>query len=107
MGAYSTKSPLVYAAAITEDTELLCATTASRMLLVNTAMVTPKAARDTQGLQVLTMNTKRAVRLLWVRPYIEGMVENPHRLRTKALPAAGALVKDGVEQGEQLTLGES
>jgi len=32
------------------------------------------------------------------------MVENPHRLRTKSLPAAGALVKTGVELGEQLTL---
>ena len=104
MGAYSTKSPLVYLAAIPEDTELLCATTASRMLLVNTAMVASKAARDTQGVQALTMNAKRLVRLLWVRPYAEGMVENPHRLRTKSLPAAGALVKDGVEQGEQLQL---
>ena len=104
MGAYSTKSPLVFLAAIPEDTELLCATTASRMLLVNTAMVASKAARDTQGVQALTMNAKRLVRLLWVRPYAEGMVENPHRLRTKSLPAAGALVKDGVEQGEQLQL---
>ena len=72
------------------------------MLIVNTAMVAPKAARDTQGVQALSM--KSTVRLLWVRPYQEGQVENPHRLRTKALPAAGALVKTGVELGEQLTL---
>ncbi len=105
IGAYSIKSPLVYIEAIPDDAEYLCATTASRMLIVNTAMVAPKAARDTQGVQALSM--KSTVRLLWVRPYQEGQVENPHRLRTKALPAAGALVKDGVEQGEQLTLGES
>ena len=102
IGAYSQKSPLVYIAAVPDDTELLCATTASRMLIVNTAMVAPKAARDTQGIQALTM--KSAARLLWVRPYEEGQVENPHRLRTKALPAAGALVKTGVDLGEQLTL---
>ncbi len=102
IGAYSQKSPLVYIAAIPDDTELLCATTASRMLIVNTAMVAPKAARDTQGIQALTM--KSTARLLWVRPYEEGQVENPHRLRTKALPAAGALVKTGVDLGEQLTL---
>ena len=76
------------------------------MLIVNTAMVAAKAARDTQGVQALTMNAKKAVRLLWVQPYQEGMVENPHRLRTKSLPAAGALVKTGVEQGGQLTLGD-
>ena len=104
IGAYSIKSPLVYIEAIPDDAEYLCATTASRMLIVNTAMVAPKAARDTQGVQALSM--KSTVRLLWVRPYQEGQVENPHRLRTKALPAAGALVKDGVEQGEQLTLGD-
>ncbi len=102
IGAYSVKSPLVYIEAISDDAEYLCATTASRMLIVNTAMVAPKAARDTQGVQALSM--KSTVRLLWVRPYQEGQVENPHRLRTKALPAAGALVKTGVELGEQLTL---
>ena len=106
LGAYCQKSPLVYIAAIQEDGEYLCATTASLMLIVNTAMVAAKAARDTQGVQALTMNAKKAVRLLWVQPYQEGMVENPHRLRTKSLPAAGALVKTGVEQGEQLTLGD-
>ena len=72
------------------------------MLIVNTAMVAPKAARDTQGVQALTM--KKAVRLAWVKPYREGMVENPHRLRTKNLPAAGALVRE-TDLGEQLTLG--
>ena len=102
IGAYSIKSPLVYIEAIPDDAEYLCATTASRMLIVNTVMVAPKAARDTQGVQALSM--KSTVRLLWVRPYQEGQVENPHRLRTKALPAAGALVKTGVELGEQLTL---
>ena len=102
IGAYSIKSPLVYIEAIPDDAEYLCATTASRMLIVNTAMVAPKATRDTQGVQALSM--KSTVRLLWVRPYQEGQVENPHRLRTKALPAAGALVKTGVELGEQLTL---
>ena len=87
MGAYSTKSPLVYAAAITEDTELLCATTASRMLIVNTAMVAPKAARDTQGVQAPSM--KSTVRLLWVRPYQEGQVENPTACAPRPSPPPG------------------
>ena len=105
IGAYSERSPLVYIAAVPEDTELLCAATTSRMLIVNTAMIAAKAARDTQGVQAMTMSAKKSARLLWVKPYKEGMVENPHRLRTKSLPAVGALVKTGVELGEQLTLG--
>ncbi len=101
LGAYSVKSPLVFLTALGEDGEFLCATSASRMLIVNTAMVAPKAARDTQGVQALTM--KPSVRLAWVKPYREGMVENPHRLKTKNLPAAGALVRE-TDLGEQLTL---
>ena len=101
LGAYSMKSHLVFLTALGEDGEFLCATSASRMLIVNTAMVAPKAARDTQGVQALTM--KPSVRLAWVKPYREGMVENPHRLKTKNLPAAGALVRE-TDLGEQLTL---
>ena len=101
LGAYSVKSPLVFLTALGEDGEFLCATSASRMLIVNTAMVAPKAARDTQGVQALTM--KPSVRLAWVKPYRGGMVENPHRLKTKNLPAAGALVRE-TDLGEQLTL---
>ncbi len=101
LGAFNTKSPLVFLTAIQEDGEFLCATSASRMLIVNTAMVAPKATRDVQGIQALTM--KKSVRLAWVKPYHEGMVENPHRLKTKNLPAAGALVRE-TDLGEQLTL---
>ena len=39
-----------------------------------------------------------------VRPFEEGMVANPHRFRTKTLPAAGALPR-AEDAGEQLTLG--
>ena len=101
MGAYYAKSPLVYINCLREDAEVLFATSASRMLIVNTAMVGAKATRDTMGVQALTM--KKGVRLVSGRPWTDGLVENDHRLRTKNLPAVGALVKD-TEIGEQLTL---
>ncbi|MEG0854594.1 MAG: DNA topoisomerase (ATP-hydrolyzing) subunit A [Angelakisella sp.] len=100
-GAYSMKSPLVFAELITDEKEYLLATSAQRMLIVNTAMVAQKTTRDTQGVQAMTM--KKGVRVVAVTEYTEGCVENPHRLRTKNLPATGAIVRD-TQTGEQLTL---
>lgn len=99
--AYNIKSPLVFAELVTEEKEYLFASSAQRMLIVSTAMITPKTTRDTQGVQVLTM--KKGVRVVSVKDYTDGAVENPHRLRTKNLPATGAIVRD-TETGEQLTL---
>ena len=101
-GAFSTKSPLVYLAYLPQDTELLLRSSASRMLIVNTAMIQPKAARDTQGVQVMTLS-KKGARVVEAKPYRPGMVENDHRLRTKNLPATGGIVRD-LEVGEQLKL---
>ena len=101
-GAFSTKSPLVYAAYLPQDTELLLRSSASRMLIFHTAMILSKAARDTQGVQVMTLSRKGA-RVVEAAPYQPGMVPNDHRLRTKNLPATGGIVRD-LEVGEQLQL---
>lgn len=100
-GAYNTKSPLIFAELVVEEKEYLFATSAQRMLIVSTAMIASKTTRDTQGIQVMTM--KKGVRVASVTDYIDGCVENPHRLRTKNLPATGAIVRD-TQLGEQLTL---
>ena len=101
-GAFSTKSPLVYAAYLPQDAELLLRSSASRMLIFNTAMILPKAARNTQGVQVMTLS-KKGARVVEAVPYEAGMVPNDHRLRTKNLPATGGIVRD-LEVGEQLQL---
>ena len=101
-GAFSTKSPLVYAAYLPQDTELLLRSSASRMLIFHTAMILSKAARDTQGVQVMTLS-KKGARVVEAAPYQPGMVPNDHRLRTKNLPATGGIVRD-LEVGEQLQL---
>ena len=92
----------MYLAYLPQDTELLLRSSASRMLIVNTAMIQPKAARDTQGVQVMTLS-KKGARVVEAKPYRPGMVENDHRLRTKNLPATGGIVRD-LEVGEQLKL---
>ena len=53
--AYSDKSPLVAALYITQDTELVLVSSAGRHLLFNTAAISSKTTKDTQGVAVFTL----------------------------------------------------
>ena len=101
IGAYSDKSPLVSCYNIEEDKEFLLSSSGGRLLLVHTGAVPSKAARDTQGVAVMTLK-KNAV-VSGAKPFSEGMLENAHRFRTRNLPAAGAIPKDG-DLFEQISL---
>ncbi|MBR3961984.1 MAG: topoisomerase IV [Oscillospiraceae bacterium] len=101
IGAYSDKSPLVACYNIEEDKEFLLSSSGGRYLLVHTGAIPSKSARDTQGVAVMTLK-KNAV-LSGARPFAEGMIENAHRFRTRNLPAAGAIPKDG-DLFEQISL---
>ncbi len=99
--AYSDKAPIVSAMYIEEDTEVVISSTAGRHLLVNTGAISPKAAKDTAGVNVLTL--KKYHKVQGVRLYKEGEFTKPHRYRTKTLPAAGATLS-AEDTAEQLTL---
>lgn len=101
IGAYSDKSPLVACYNIEEDKEFLLSSSGGRYLLVHTGAVPSKSARDTQGVAVMTLK-KNAV-VSGAKPFEEGMIENAHRFRTRNLPAAGAIPKDG-DLFEQISL---
>ncbi|MBR6657184.1 MAG: topoisomerase IV [Oscillospiraceae bacterium] len=101
IGAYSDKSPLVACYNIEEDKEFLLSSSGGRYLLVHSGAIPSKSARDTQGVAVMTLK-KNAV-LSGARPFAEGMIENAHRFRTRNLPAAGAIPKDG-DLFEQISL---
>lgn len=99
--AYSDKSRIVAAAYIKSDCEFLLTSSAGRNLLVNTGAISPKSTKDTQGVSVMTL--KKGHRVQSVKQYIEGMLTNPKRYRTKTLPAAGMLLSPE-DMGEQMTL---
>ncbi len=99
--AYSDKSPIVSAMYIEEDTEVVLSSTAGRHLLVNTGAISPKAAKDTAGVNVMTL--KKYHKVQDVRLYKEGEFTKPHRYRTKTLPAAGATLS-AEDTAEQLSL---
>ena len=99
--AYSDKSPIVSAMYIEEDTEVVLSSTAGRYLLVNTGAISPKAAKDTAGVNVMTL--KKYHKVQEVRLYKEGEFTKPHRYRTKTFPAAGATLS-AEDTAEQLSL---
>jgi len=99
-GAYSDKSPLVACFQLDEDSEFLLRSSSGKLLLVHSGAVASKAARDTQGVSVMTLRKNAVVEA--VKPYVEGMLSNEHRFRSRNLPAAGASPKDG-DVYEQIT----
>ncbi|MBR2041479.1 MAG: topoisomerase IV [Oscillospiraceae bacterium] len=101
IGAYCDKSPLVACYNIEEDKEFLLSSSGGRLLLVHSGAIPSKAARDTQGVAVMTLK-KNAV-VSGAKPFAEGSLENAHRFRTRNLPAAGAIPKDG-DLFEQISL---
>ena len=101
-GAYSDKSPLAAILRIDEDRELAVYSTEPRCLIFHTALLSPKTTRSTQGVAV--MNLKPKYRLDFVKLPEETSIANQSRYRVRALPAAGALLKQEDSEEQQLGL---
>ena len=99
-GAYSDKSPLAALLHLTEETELALISTERRCLVVNTALLSPKTTRSTQGVQVMALKPK--YQLSEVCSLEASGITNLSRYRCRSLPAAGALLKE--EDGGQMRL---
>ncbi len=99
-GAYSDKSPLVTLLHLKEEQELVLYSSEVRALIFNTALLTPKATRTTVGVQLMTLKPK--YRLQEVRPLQESTITNLGRYRCRAIPAAGALLKE--DDSDQMKL---
>ncbi|MDE5604006.1 MAG: topoisomerase IV [Eubacterium sp.] len=101
INAYGDKSPLAAALYIPEDTDIVICGSNGRKLLLNTASVSPKTTKNTQGVQAMALKKKND-KVDSMHIYSEGEFEKPYRYRPKNLPAAGAL-PSASDIGEQLT----
>ncbi len=99
-GAYSDKSPLRTILAMQADAEVAMYATDGRALIFSTALLLPKTTRNTQGVAVMSLKKKaqadRAVLLA------DSGIANAARYRCKAVPAAGALVKEEDSGNKQI-----
>ena len=75
--------------------KIVVVSAAGKAIIFNTLLVLSKAARDTQGVQVIK---HKNVSVISAEPYIEGTLPNQDTYRTKTVPIAGALYDSDVNQ---------
>ena len=90
--AYCDKSPLAAIEYLKEDSQLVIETTGGRCLLLDTAMVSPKAMKDTQGVACITL--KKNQKIASLRFYADGEFAKASRYKAKNLPSAGAVLSN-------------
>ena len=101
-GAYSDKSPLKAVFLFTEEQQLALYSTENRVLVFSTAQLAPKTTRATQGVAVMTLKRKAVVHRAALLE--QSGIVNAARYRTRALPAAGALLKDEDAEEKQIAM---
>ena len=90
--AFSDKSPLVSAMAITEDRQVVLYSTDGRAAIISTAQLLPKTTKNTQGVAVMSL--KKKAMLSNVVALEESGITNASRYRNKTIPTAGAILKE-------------
>ncbi len=84
--AFNTASPLVAAFVISESADFLLQSSAGKVLVFSSDLLMSKAARDTQGVQVMRL-TKAELEFASI--YTEGALENKEEFIIKNIPSAG------------------
>lgn len=93
--AYNDGSPLVSMTLIDGDCEFMLSSDAGKVIIFNTVLILPKAARDTQGVQVMRLTRAK---LRSAVKYKDGMIKDADSYRTKTVPVAGTLYDEDVDQ---------
>lgn len=100
--AYSAKDKLVDIIFIAEDCDILLRSTNNRAIVFNTAMLLPKATRDSIGVQVMTLKAKSSA-LESASVLNAEQLEELKKYVVKNIPASGGMAKD-LEISGQMTL---
>ena len=99
--AFSDKSPLKSAFALSADEQIAVYSADGRALIFSSAQLLPKTTRNTQGVSVMALKKKSAVTYAALAA-TSGIV-NQSRYRTRTLPAAGALLKEEDSAEKQIS----
>lgn len=90
INAYCSKSPLTDMRYAREDGTYVLVSSDTRRLVFNSAAISSKSMKDTQGVAVMTLRKGKV--LMKVSDFKEGMFVKPQRYMTKSLPSTGALL---------------
>ncbi len=102
INAYSEKSPLVKMLHINEDCDIVLTSTNGKILIINTGLISPKATKDTQGINVMTQKGKNTLHNVEI--YKESMFEKPEHYKTANIPSVGKFKRKTDDEKEQLSL---
>ena len=100
-GAYSDRSPLIKVVALDTDEQMAVYSTDGRAAIFSTAQLLPKTTRNTQGVAVMTLKKKAALRDAVLLS--QSGIVNESRYRTKTIPSAGAVLKEEDSAEKQQT----
>ena len=102
VNACSDKSPVKAVFQLNEELDLVCHSSDERALIFNTAQLQPKTSRTTQGVNVMSLKTKRV--LDRAETLEDSGIINPARYRVKSLPGAGAILRGEDRNEQQISL---
>ena len=102
VNAFSDKSPLVSVVLLQEETNLVCVSSDSRMLVFNSSLLAAKTGKATQGVGVMSLKKQKKLEKACLLSEIT--LENLARYRVKTIPAAGAVLKPEDRGEKQLSL---
>lgn len=101
--AYSSKSKLIEILYVSDNEFIMTRSTNGRAIIFNSAMISPKATRDTIGVQVMTLKAKSTLEKAYI--VSEETVKELSKFKVKNIPAAGCFAKD-IEDPDQITMGD-
>lgn len=99
--AYSSKAAIVKIFYVRDNAEIMLRSTNGRAMIFNTALLMPKATRDTVGVQVMTLKAKSTVEKAFIVD--EQTAEGLTKYRSKTIPVAGCFAKD-IPDPDQMTI---
>lgn len=90
--AYSAKSKVIQMFFVKDNAEIMLRTTNGRAMIFDTALLMPKATRDTIGVQVMTLKARSTVEKAFL--VAEKTSAELSKYRSKTIPVAGSFAKD-------------
>lgn len=99
--AYSAKSKIVQMFCIRDNAEIMLRTTNGRAMIFDTALLMPKASRDTIGVQAMTLKAKSTVEKAFLVD--DAKANELSKYRSKTIPVAGSFAKD-IPDPDQLSM---
>lgn len=96
--AYSGKAKLCGILYIAEDTDIVLKASSGKIIIFNTALLSPKSTRDTIGVQAMTLKGKNILESAEIAD--EQMLESLKKYQVKSIPASGMGGKDLMEYNQ-------